>query len=328
MRIFLITCVTLGVSACGGADDQPAGDGGADSPDAVPFSCTEEPCLAPPENGFQVTNVGTTIEAGQDIEYCEIVQIPGDSSDTYYVNKFESSMTTGSHHLIVNAIEPGSATEASVTAGDRQLCQGPGGFGGDTVPVTGSQHPYNLNEFPPGVGRVYTGGQYLVFNYHYLNATDGPLQARATINFHTVDEAQVQYIANDFGFYNFGINTPAGQTASFQAECTVSRDVMLYKLTRHTHRWGTDFNVWYAGGPNDGELVFTTASYEDTQHLFDQPIEVKAGEGFRFECNYTNTESYPLVFGLKASDEMCILFGTYWTPDDPQNTSDLDCARF
>jgi hypothetical protein len=320
----------LVISGCGsGDDDQPGTDGGAvDDPDAQVQACTEEPCLDPPASGFQVSNIGTTIQAGEDVEYCEVVQLPGDSSDTYYVNKFEASMTTGSHHLIVQAIEAGSATEDNVDVGDRRLCQGPGGFGEDTVPVTGSQHPYNVNEFPAGVGRVYKGGQYLVFNYHYLNTTDGPLPARATINFHTVDEAQVQYIADDFGFYNLGINTPPGESASFQAECTVNRDLMLYKLVRHTHRWGTDFKVWYAGGPNDGDLIFETPNYEDTQHVFDQPISVQAGEGFRFECNYTNTETYPLVFGLEASDEMCILFGTYWTPDDPQNTSDLDCFRF
>ena len=35
-----------------------------------------------------------TIEAGQDIEYCEVGQIPGDPGETYYVNRLEFAMTS------------------------------------------------------------------------------------------------------------------------------------------------------------------------------------------------------------------------------------------
>ncbi|HUH02604.1 MAG TPA: hypothetical protein VML75_11480 [Kofleriaceae bacterium] len=275
--------------------------------------CTDGVCLAPPANGFQVLSQGTTISAGEDVEYCEVVQLPGTAADTYYVSKFESKMTSGSHHLIVAAVESGSATESGLEVGQRVTCGGPGGVGEDLIEVTGSQTIYDVEEFPEGVGRVYRGGQYLVFNYHYLNTTDDELPARAAVNFHLTDAANVQHIAMDFGFYNLSISTPPGESRSFTKTCYFTEEVVVHKLVRHTHRWGTDFTAWYAGGAKDGQQIFTTPTYEDNDHIFPEPITVAAGEGFTFECNYFNDTDSDLVFGTKATDEMCILFGTYWS---------------
>src|SRR6188768_3031343 len=85
------------IAGCGGGDDDTNGDG-ADAgiigdPDCatpdfvgVTDSCEEEPCLAVPEFGFQIRDEGTTIQSAEDVEYCEVVLLPGDPSDTYYVN--------------------------------------------------------------------------------------------------------------------------------------------------------------------------------------------------------------------------------------------------
>ena len=55
-----------------------------------------------------------------------------------------------------------------------------------------------------------------------------------------------------------------------------SADIIVANLVRHTHRWGTDFTVWYAGGAKDGELIFTSADYEDTEYLY-----LSTGGGWR-----------------------------------------------
>jgi hypothetical protein len=318
------------LGACGG-DDDGGGGGGGDEPDAGGGGgggeCDEEPCLEAPENGFQVRNQGTTIESGEDVEYCEVVQLPGTSADTYYVNRFESEMTRGSHHLIVAAIEEGSQTDADAVVGDRVECFGPTGFGGDLLDVTGQQVPYHEESFPDGVGRVYKGGQKLVFNYHYLNATDDPLEARAAVNFYLTDEASVQKIAESAGFLFVGIDIDDGMEASYTASCEFDTDVMVHKLTRHTHQWGTDFPVYFNGGERDGELIYTSPDYEDPDHIFDEPVLVQAGEGFRFTCNYVNDSGHHLGFGENASDEMCILFATIYSPTAREVPQEQGCFR-
>jgi len=339
--------LSLFIAACGGGDDDASSDGdNGDSPDVdagdiigdpncgtpelagVTESCDEEPCLAAPEFGFQIRDEGTTIESGDDIEYCEVVQMPGDASDTYYINGFDSAMSRGSHHLIVAAVEPGSQTDQNATVGDRVECFGPASaFGGDLLDVTGQQLPYHAETFPNGVGRIYHGGQKLIFNYHYLNATDGPLEARAAVNFYTAQESCVEKIAESAGFFFIGIDVDVGDTAWYRNSCTFSQDVMVTKLTRHTHQWGTDFPVEYVGGAHDGDVIYTSPSYEDPDYTFDEPVLFKSGEGFRWTCNYNNTSSKHLSFGENTTNEMCILFATIYSPDGREVPGDEGCLK-
>ena len=42
----------------------------------------------------------------------------------------------------------------------------------------------------------------------------------------------------------------------------------------------------------------------------------RKGEGFRYRCEYQNTEDRTLRFGTKATDEMCNLFGSWWVVNE------------
>jgi hypothetical protein len=313
--------LALALAAFGCGDGAPSNGGDSD---AGGGECTEEPCLDAPARGFQVRSIGTEISPGEDVEYCEIARLPGDASDAYHVTRFESAMTPGSHHLIVAAVPPESS--AGLIVGERYRCIGPSLPGGtaDLASVTGSQLPYYSHSFPEGVGRQFEGGQFVVFNYHYLNGTDDPVHARQAVNFHLTDEAAIDHLVADLGFFNFAINIPAGETRSFSKTCLLSNDAMVFKLTRHTHQWGTDFPVHYAGGDRDGQLIFTSPNYEDPDFVFDEPTLVRAGEGFSWTCNYHNTTESTLRFGVQATDEMCILFGHIYHPTD-RTMSDQGC---
>ncbi len=274
-------------------------------------------CLTEPASGFQVRSEGYEIQPGEDVEYCEVVVLPGDPSTTYYVTRFEVAMTEFSHHLIVSAIEPGTETDANAAPGDRVPCTGGDVFGGEVIPVTGSQQPYHDTTYPERVGRVYTGGQKLVFDYHYFNTAQEPISARAAVNFHTTDAANIDRIVQTFGMVNLAIDIPPMSEEAFTRECILHQEMDVFSLTRHTHKWGTDFEVWFHGGARDGEHIFHSASYEENvDHIFDEPVRLKAGEGFAFKCAFRNTEEHALKFGLKATDEMCILFGDWYVPLD------------
>ena len=328
---FGLALVLAVAPACGGGGDDDGGGGGGGGGDGADGGggggegCEGGECLdleAPPDGqGFQLRNTGTTIRVGEDVEYCEILELPGTPDDTYYVNRFESAMTAGSHHLIVAAWE-GEPDSGAV--GDIEPCF-VNAFGGSLIDVTGQQLPYHEETFPEGVGRVYHGGQKILFNYHYLNASDEDLPARAAVNFYTTEEANVQRIAESAGFLFLGIDVDAGDQASYTMSCEFSEDVMVHKLTRHTHQWGTDFPVHYKGGPNDGDLIFTSPSYEEPDHIFEEPVLMEAGTGFRFTCNYDNDSGHHLGFGENATDEMCILFPTIYSPTSYQVGSSQGC---
>jgi hypothetical protein len=125
----------------------------------------------------------------------------------------------------------------------------------------------------------------------------------------------------------YTIDTKPQQSGKFVAECTFQHELMLGALTRHTHRWGTDFSVWFEGGSRHGEHVWTSSDWQhDVDFPFDPPLSMKKGEGFRFECSYKNTQDRPLRFGTNATDEMCILFGLAWNAGAERTLPSQNCA--
>jgi len=301
--------VLLAVAGCAG-DDEPAAS--VAGPDNLPE-------LAPPEQGFQLRSRGLQIESGADAEFCEIVTIPGEPTDEYWVEGFELAMTDFSHHLLVSSINVGSAAESRLMDGDIQPCVGAHDIAGFTEidDVTGSQLPYYEYAFPPTVGKVFTGGQKLVFDYHYLNTSPEPVPARHAVNFRTTAPENITRIGHRLAFVNLTIDTPPHEQASFTGECKFDQNVMVGTVVRHTHKWGTNFSTWFLGNERDGEHIWTSTDYElETTHRFTEPIMMPAGTGFRFQCDFDNTTDSPLIFGPKATDEMCILFGLWWKVGD------------
>ncbi len=303
----------------GGAEGTPAADGG--DPGLIPE-------LAPPTRGFQLRTKGKTIGSGEDVEYCEVVTLPGATDETYYVQGFDMAMTEFSHHLIVTAVNVGSAAEAALEDGSVVACLGAQGLADfqNSESVTGSQTPTASYAFPDGIGKIYHGGQKFIFDYHYLNTSKNDVPARHALNVLTTDASDVKKIVQRMAFVNVTINTPAHEKAAFTGECRFSHDVLVGSLLRHTHKWGGDFDVWYAGGPDDGKHLWTSTDYElDANYVYDEARLMKSGEGYRFQCNYDNTTDGALTFGPKATNEMCILFGGWWVVNEGEDPVAQTC---
>ena len=106
----------------------------------------------------------------------------------------------------------------------------------------------------------------------------------------------------------------------------MKNDVMVGVLVRHTHKFSTTFDVWFAGGARDAEHIWTSMHWEEeTQYKFPAPVLVKAGEGFRYRCAFDNTSDKPLRFGTSTADEMCNLYGAMWEAHDGQSTTSMQC---
>ncbi|MBN1655770.1 MAG: hypothetical protein JXA30_18540 [Deltaproteobacteria bacterium] len=287
--------------------------------------------LEAPEKGFQIEILGTVIEPGDDIQWCEVVQLPGTGKSVFYINRLESSMTRFGQNINVSAAIPGSETEANIEEGTRVTCQRAGEvFGEDLIDVISSQQLYSDIRYPSGVGKVLVGGQKIVVGYHYFNTSDEAIPAKVKINFHLTEKNEVRKIARTASFENFTIFTPPGGESTHLAECLVDKDILVYSLTRRTRRWGTDFAVWFAGGDRDGEHIWTSSEWNRDTHyvLPGGPIRLKAGEGFRFECDYNNTTSESLQFGVYATDESCMLQANWWVVDEGEEVDEQGCLLF
>lgn len=284
--------------------------------------------LEAPENGIQLVTARALVEPGDDEHWCEVLQLPGGLQDAYYVTRIDAETSPSARRMVVSAAIPGSETEANMTVGDRVPCVRAGEvFGDDLVEVIASGRGYASAEFPESVGRIYFGGQKLAVDLHYVGDGEQPALARARINFHRADAADVQHLARTAVFNNLTIYTPPGGQSSHVAQCTFDSDVVVSAIARRTNEHGRDFTVWYAGGERDGQLIWTSHDWANqTRFTFPQaPISLRAGEGFRFQCDYANPTAHDLRFGSGSSDEQCMLVSTFWLAQEDHDTRDQRC---
>lgn len=317
-RCALAALLVTGIAACSSSD-------AAKQPTGEKYLGLEEPT-----DGFQIRSQGETIPAGADLEFCEVGELPGTPDEEYYTSSIELANGTGSHHLIVYVAKPGTASDAKLRdlpIGHKVPCiAAEMVFGQGLENVGGIQQQYSKIEYEPGISQRFYGGQRVVWDYHYYNTTESPVHAQSAVNFHLRDKKDVKQLLGLASATNWLIDTPPGATKSFKAECRLERDMVVHGLTRHTHRWGTDFKTWFAGGPKDGEHIWTSTNFEsDVYHKFEEPLVVRAGEGFGFECTFHNTQSHALRFGTAATDEMCILAMPVWDPDGAFEPPDQNC---
>lgn len=287
--------------------------------------------LAPPVSGFRLATRGRVIPPNSDVEYCEIGELPGTPDVEYHIGAIETASADGSHHLIVTTAEPGSEADMRARArelGSQSECLGAAtelGQRGLTT-LAANQSTHAESEYPSGVGLRAHGGQRIMFDYHFFNFTDAPIDARVAIAMHTLDARAPIAIASAFSFNNVTIDTPPGSERTFLATCTLKQDAMLSQLVRHTHSRGTDFSVWFASGERDQQHVWTSADWEhELDYRFREPVLIKAGEGFAFSCSFRNDRDERLRYGIRASDEMCILVGTTWSPTPGAELEQEEC---
>jgi hypothetical protein len=273
--------------------------------------------LQPPQHGFQAETLGIMIEPGEDIRWCEVLRAPGDPTMVYSVDRIETAMTAHGQDLIVSAAPPDSETGSVMDVGSRVPCTRAGeAFGEELVEVTSTQLGYHDERYPRGVGQVFYGGQKIALDYHYVNDGEEPLPAKVKVNFHVVDASAVQHLARTAAFNNLTIYTPPGGRSSHLAECTVSQELLVGELVRRTQSRGTGFAVWLSGGEHDGQLLWYSPNPTDSRLKLPEPLRLRPGEGFRFQCDYRNTTALELRYGVNATDEMCMLDAKYWLADE------------
>lgn len=234
-----------------------------------------------------------------------------------YVNRMEMKGRSNSHHLVVYSFR--NSTLLPQTDQVRDLRNADGSINIFTS-ATMQNHVFfgggtDVNAdftLPPGIALKLEPGTPLDLNAHYFNKTNLTLQGENYVNFHTIPASSVQYIAKTLDLNNLDIQIPAGQTKTFVKTFTFNTLTRIVMLTSHFHKLGQKFVIKIAGGPRNGEIVYTNTDWEHPlMKSFTTPIVLQPGEGLTSEVTYTNNTSKAIGFGLTSEDEMNIIFG-YW----------------
>jgi hypothetical protein len=55
-------------------------------------------------------------------------------------------------------------------------------------------------------------------------------------------------------------------------------------------------------------------------------LRLRAGEGFRFTCDWQNPDDHLVHFGVTTEDEMCFVGGYFYPDDDAANPTGPGCV--
>jgi len=293
----------------------------------IPFAlaaCSSEASTSPPGDFDHdaVISMSLTIKPGEELHRCQLVTLPTDSE--IQVVSFSHKYTTGSHHFLVFATDletiPAELTgQYDCVNGDEPIMEHTRGI------LYGAQSSAATFPLPPKVGFKMKAHQVLLLQAHYLNPTQSELTATVRAGFDTAPAAEIQQQAGFMIFYNPFIFVPAQSSAKSGIRCSVPSDINVIAGFTHYHQRGTAMRVWVdpSMSQQSASPIHETHDWEHPAD-FHGPLAVPAGSAFRFECDYTNSDTSDVFQGPNAAtSEMCVFAGLYY----PQAKGDFEtCA--
>lgn len=310
MRIQLwIGSVSVAVlAACGSGSGDGNGNGNGNGNGSVDGGGSSDDGGGQTANGFSIETPPILIEAGTEATYCYHTTLPTDAAVA--VKKWSSTMTSGSHHMIMYFTDTLAYPEGTINT----TC-GFGNVSATNVPVWtySAQTPEAEFPMPEGVGMAVAAGQPAQIEMHYLNAGDTDLMANVTIEAEVFEEGAEFEQASVYFTYNTEIEVDPGQEGSAEGNCDVPPAAKFFTMSTHSHKFSTRTEVY------DGEELLVesenwehpeVAEWVDSPYSFSGPL--------RYRCEYFNDSEQIVREGDSAeTDEMCMAVGYFYPSSGP-----------
>jgi len=297
----VVVCSLLWLFACGGDDTStPAVDAGP-SGEGERYALSYGPI---------------TIQPGDEDTQCIWLRLSNETP--IKVRRMHNLLSSSSHHLIV--YKDDMDTTEQTTPVPCQPFTGALNASGMIAPIMITQRADDELLLPEGVAYTLDAHQMVKLEMHFVNTTDQPVEATATVQFYRADESTIDHEADILFIGSPDINIPAGASQTLHQFFTVPDDLDLsqsniFAITGHTHRFGTDMQVRVGmkNGPLESVYApepFLWSEPETTRH--DPGFGIPVGGGFDFECSYVNTSNESVGFGESAKEEMCFFWAYYY----------------
>lgn len=307
----LVFAAVLG--ACGG---NPGGDdegGNADSG------------IEPPVRGFQLQSPDIDITPGQEITYCWYYRTP--NAMPMAIKRWTSSMTPGSHHMIMFTTNTDVMTPGTVFAGNCGALNGSNG----NIPVWtySAQTPTADMQLPSddGTGKPLAmdiaANQSGFLQMHYVNSGDTTIKVHVTLNAEALDEGAAYTRTAAYVTYHGDINIPPMTNNHRVAQsCNVPATSKFWLMSTHVHKQAVHTAVKDGTG-----MVFESGvgvPGTDWEHpgaaRWDHttPFRTFSSGKLAYECTYNNPTNRMITDGDSAQDdEMCMASGYFFPATRP-----------
>jgi hypothetical protein len=319
MRAPLALLLPLTLLGCG----SQANEAGPAQSAPPTFTPGHAPRSEPPANvvgGFSFAIPETTLAPGEESFPCMIYPLTVDGP-SHLVGGAKLNAGLGMHH--------GNITTRPSTGEGVRPCppEEQGAFGNEAVDIVNGGavlfasstqvEGEEWQSFPDGMGFRVREGFEIVARMHFLNSGAVPLTLAPSYEFFTVDEALVETELGPFAWVFQGFEIPPKSDYTVEAECKLPAPMNVVHVLPHMHALGTAFQAAFLGGPLDGTRFLDSPGYDPEAGVmlqYEPAVDLSQGDGMRFGCSWRNPSDQAIGEGVGVN-EMCILFGYAWPPE-------------
>ncbi len=269
----------------------------------------------PPGEGIQMVLPIFEVPLGKEIQRNYYYKLPSDRDVD--IQRVEFAFNPGSHHLNIfksdtDDLPDGYYQETyQAVAWERWYL------------VVDSQNASLGWQLPPGVAIHLKAHQQLNIQTHYVNVGDQRTRngrGKVIINWWYAKPGTVTSHLGALFAQNRKIYLPPNGFSSFTKTVIFPQDAHILALTGHFHSRGRQFFVNKWDGANVGEEVYRSTAWGDPPFtIYGKPVDIKAGEGLTYTCDYYNDTDKPIKFGAQVDiEEHSNLFVFFYPapPDD------------
>jgi hypothetical protein len=311
----------LFAAACGGSSMTPPGGDDQNTADANPGSNDDGAAI-------HIVTPDITLQPGDEKTVC--YYFDGNNDKDINVKSWKSSLTPGSHHLILYTTSTDQQPPGTLSNDD---C----GFGTGSIQDTpiwtfASQEPEYELALPTDdgngkpVGQAVKAHQPAYVQLHYLNSGENVLVAHAELEAFAYDEGTDVTPTAPFITYNNSISIPPGATNHVESEtCTNNAaGAKFWQMSSHSHKQSVGTDV--RDGDATGAMVFQSVDWEHPGTTDWNPAFYTFGNQFTWQCTYDNigdNQTNTVVSGPSAAtNEMCMAVGWYFPGTQPHGCFD------
>lgn len=351
--VLALPLLTVACGPSSGADSASgaSADGGGNACGLHTQYKGDELCIPPPApgEGIQI-HVGPSsyddptavqpymVPPNEENVACFNAVIP--ESNFYYLRQ-KNRMRSGSHHMLIFAMNDPSLVEGPAPSGCSPVGAGTGG--GMVAMITGSQTP--SRDFPGELAPEDQGMAYKLpqanmaaFQLHYINTSTEPVLREAWVNLYKEPESAVtQQLHDIFMVADLAVAIPPHTQADTTLTLTpnLPGPTRIYGVSAHMHAHAEHFTLWHVSPGQADQVVYESFNWEDPYQagfstVIQNPTQdaqakqdgaisgdfyLQPGDSFRWSCHVNNTLDTTLNFRNEAlTGEMCMLVGNYIGP--------------
>jgi hypothetical protein len=251
------------------------------------------------------------VTASAEDHVCVVLTLP--NAGVAWVSSVHATLTTGSHHLIVDRATPGTAANTVPTS-----CA-PTQASDATRLMIGQQKDTQVT-LPTGVAFKLEPHQPLFLQLHYINLSESSEDIEGTVDLTLLDSsASTPTEAKSIFTGSYSISLPPHAPGTSTAYVPIAPDSgtrrNVFQLTSHTHSLGVDSTIERV---NSASAAASTPIHESTSWAeppltqFSPPLAFTGNDGLRLTCKYQNTTDATVGFGTAFHDEMCFMWIYYY----------------